>query len=88
MVGKKKEKPQETRQRVAGPERIKFLRPELPGLAEELEGLYNILAAAGKEPSEKVRRLILWVKQEQAVLNDPEYDPDFTCEECGYGKDR
>lgn len=83
---RKKEKPQETRERVAGPDRIKFVRPELPGLAEELESIYNIMAVAGREPSERVMRLILWVKQETAVLNDPGYDPDFECSKCGKGK--
>ena len=86
MARKKAEKPQETRERVAGPDRIKFLRSELPGLDAELESIYNVMAAAGREPSEKVQRLILWVKQETAVLNDPEYDPDFKCEECGSGQ--
>jgi hypothetical protein len=85
-MGEVREKPLETRARVAGPDRIKFKRPELPGLAEELESMYNIMAAAGREPSEKFRRLVQWVHQEAAVLNDPEYDPDFSCDECGYGQ--
>jgi len=68
------------------PDRIKFVRSELPGLAGELESIYNVMAAAGREPSEKIRRLILWTKQEADVLNDPEYDPNFECPQCGYGK--
>jgi hypothetical protein len=68
------------------PDRVKFVRSELPGLAEELESIYNVMAVAGREPSEKVQRLIVWVKQEAAVLNDPEYDPNFECSECGHGK--
>lgn len=85
-VDRKVEKPQQTRERVAGSERVKFVRSELPGLAEELQSVYNIMANAGREPSEKFRRLILWVIQETAVLNDPEYDPNFECSECGYGE--
>ena len=53
-------------------DRIKFMRSELPGLAEQLEAMYNALASRGIEPSEKVQRLILWVKQEAEVLDSPD----------------
>ena len=72
--------------REKNPERVKFLRSDLPGVADELESQYNILSSVGKEPSEKIRRLIIWIRQEEAVMRDPDYDPDFKCDECGYGK--
>lgn len=79
-------KKHEQQLRSENPDRIKFLRSELPGLAQELEAMYNALASRGVEPSEKMKRLILWVKQEEAVLNHPDYDPDLKCETCGFGR--
>ena len=64
---------------------VAFDREDLPGLHQELEGIYNEPTAAGKEPSEKFFKLLIWVKQEAEVLNSPDYDPTFTCETCGYG---
>jgi hypothetical protein len=71
--------------RELGEGRVKFFRPELLGLYEELETIYNALTSVGKEPSDKVRRLIVWVGQEAAVVNDPSYDGSFKCSQCGYG---
>jgi len=68
------------------PERVKFHRSDLPGLAEELEEIYNDRSLAGKTPSDKFFQLIRWVQQEVQVLQSSEYDPDFSCESCGFGK--
>lgn len=63
---------------------IALVRSELPGVSEELEGMYNTLASHGLEPSEKIFKLIQWLAQESAVLKSPDYDPKFTCDACGF----
>lgn len=67
--------------------RVKFGRSDLPGLAAELESIYNVLDAAGRTPSEKFAQLVHWVQQEAQILNSPEYDPDWKCDACGFGKE-
>lgn len=64
-------------------ERIIFTRKELPGFAAELEQMYNAAALNGAEPSERMQRLILWVQQEESVMQDPKYDPEYRCPTCG-----
>ena len=61
-----------------------LVRSELPGIAEELEGMYNVLSEHGLTPSEKIVDLIRWLSQEAEVLKSPEYDPTFKCEACGF----
>lgn len=65
--------------------RYVLVRSELPGVAEELEEMYNALALQGREPSDKIFRLVRWLAQEAEVLKDSEYDPTFTCKACGFG---
>lgn len=60
-------------------------RSELPGISEELEEMYNTLALQGRTPSDKIFKLIRWLAQEAEVLKDPEYDPTFKCDVCGFG---
>lgn len=64
--------------------RVTLVRSELPGVSEELEQMYNLLAEHGHEPSEKIYRLIQWLAQEAEVLKSPEYDPTFKCAACGF----
>lgn len=78
--------PHQIRAEKLPPDQVKLLRAEAPELVKELESIYNVMAGAGHEPSEKVRHLILWLRQEIEVLSDAEYDPNFSCKVCGYGE--
>ena len=77
--------PQEIREKLIS--RVKFNRTDLPGLADELENIYNYLESQRIPTSETFLKLVLWVRQEEQVLRSPEYDPNFKCDACGFGKD-